>query len=165
MRILDATCGIKGMWYQKHHPLVTFMDKREDVFLSAHKHQKPRTYRVEPDIVCEWKDAPFPDDYFDVVIFDPPHIIWSNSHKEGTVEREYGHLDAGSWQSEIEQGVKRLFEVMKPGGMFILKWCEVTIPVKKIIDLVPYPPLFGTRTGQANKNHWIVFLKYGEPVQ
>ena len=34
----------------------------------------------------------------------------------------------------------------------------------KILDatcaLFPYPPLFGTRTGQANKNHWIVFLKY-----
>jgi|TARA_Y100000034_G_scaffold104223_1_gene130612 hypothetical protein len=32
MRILDATAGFKGIWYQKNHPFVTFMDKRKGTF-------------------------------------------------------------------------------------------------------------------------------------
>jgi len=26
--------------------------------------------------------------------------------------------------------------------------------------LFPYYPLFGTRTGNSNNNHWVLFLKY-----
>jgi hypothetical protein len=159
MKILDATCGYKGMWYQKNHPYVTFMDKRKEEFQSAHLHQKKRTYRINPDVVSEWKNAPFPDEYFDVVLFDPPHIIWSKPHIEGTIEKENGHLDAGDWEQVLQEGITKLFSILKSDGIFILKWCEVKIPVKKIIEMCPYNPLFGTRTGQANKTHWIVFIK------
>ena len=38
MKILDATCGSRGIWYQKNHPFVTFMDKRKEDVLSNHKH-------------------------------------------------------------------------------------------------------------------------------
>jgi len=28
-------------------------------------------YKVKPDIVSTWKDAPFPDEYFDMIVFVP----------------------------------------------------------------------------------------------
>ena len=37
MKILDATCGTKSMWFQKNHPLVTYIDKRNGNFLYWNK--------------------------------------------------------------------------------------------------------------------------------
>jgi len=56
--------------------------------------------------------------------------------------------------------------VLKPEGVFILKWCETSIKIEDIIKLFPYPPIFGNKTMGSNpakndgKNHWLVFLKY-----
>jgi len=148
------------MWYQKNHPYVTFMDKRKETFLSTHQNQKKRTYKVDPDVVSEWKDAPFPDEYFDMIIFDPPHLIWKNEKKESTLDKQHGYFYANEYEKILKEGIDKLFRILKPDGVFILKWCELSVPVKKIIEMCPYPPLFGTRTGQANKTHWIVFIKY-----
>ena len=49
MKILDATCGFKGIWYQKNHPFVTFMDKRNGIQYSNHK-KNPRKIEVKPDV-------------------------------------------------------------------------------------------------------------------
>lgn len=61
MKILDATCGFRGIWYQKNHPFVTFMDKRKgkEKFDNPSTLSRYREYRINPDIVSEWKDAPF----------------------------------------------------------------------------------------------------------
>jgi ubiquinone/menaquinone biosynthesis C-methylase UbiE len=160
MKILDATCGFKGMWYQKNHPLVTYMDKRNEKVHIKTKTNWKRTYNINPDVVSEWKNIPFDDEYFDMVIFDPPHIIRNKNTKEGAIEKEYGRLHTDDWKDVLQQGIKELFRVLKREGVFIFKWCESDKKVDEILKLFPFPPLFGTRTGQSNKNHWIVFLKY-----
>ena len=79
MKILDATCGLKGIWYQKNHPFVTFMDKRYingSKQKSSNKLKDKRVIRITPDVVADWtKHLDFPDDHFDMIIFDPPHMI------------------------------------------------------------------------------------------
>ena len=68
MKILDATCGWREMWFNKNHPLATYLDKREND-------------KIHPDVVADWtKELPFNKDYFDMIVFDPPHII-QNSDK------------------------------------------------------------------------------------
>jgi len=164
MKILDATCGFRGIWYIKKHPLVTYMDKRKCIIDA--KEKNGAIYNINPDVVSEWKDTPFPDGYFDVVIFDPPHkFIHRDSKKKlGVIEQEYGLFYYETWQNEIKTGVAKLFDVLKPGGLFILKWNENMKPVKEVIKLFPYPPAFGTRQNQPIKgvknSHWIFFLKY-----
>ena len=161
MRILDATCGYRGIWYQKKHPLVTYMDKRKCIIDS--KIKNGTRYKINPDVVSEWKDAPFPNEYFDIIIFDPPHkfISKESNRKLGVIEQEYGLLYFENWQTEIRTGVKKLFQLLKPQGMFILKWNEIEKPVKEVIKLFPYKPVFGTRQNQPKKSsHWIFFLKY-----
>ncbi len=138
------------------------MDKRKIKHKSNHPIGKRRNININPDIISEWKNAPFPDNYFDMVIFDPPHLIQKHEHKECSLAKEYGHLDAKTYKREIKEGVDKLFKILKPEGIFILKWCENCVKVEEIIKLIPYPPLFGSNTKSKGHtaNFWIVFLKY-----
>ena len=157
MNILDATCGFKGIWFQKNHPLVVFMDKRNGKQYHVTKNGKKKCTDIKPDIVSEWKDAPFPDGYFDMIIFDPPHIIQNvSSH----LTLDYGNLNPSTWRQDLQIGIKKLFDILKYEGIFIFKWDECNKSIDEVLKLFPYQPLFGTRTGLNNKNLWIVFLKY-----
>ena len=166
MKILDATCGFKGIWYQKNHPFVTFMDKRNGnySFSDGWKYHlaKDRTYKVKPDVVSTWKDAPFPDGYFDMIIFDPPHLIVDRNKKPPAMTQAYGYLYSDNYKQVLKEGMKKLFDILKPEGVFILKWCENSDKVDEIIKLAPYPPLFGSNTKSKGhtQNFWILFIKY-----
>ena len=163
MKILDATCGERGIWFQKNHPFVTFMDKRYETVLSNHKNQKKRKYKIHPDIISEWKNAPFPDNYFDMIIFDPPHLIINRDKPNlSTMDKQYGNLYKDNWRIELKLGIKKLFDILKQEGIFVLKWCENSVKVDEIIKLCPYPPLFGSNTkGRGHTaNFWILFLKH-----
>lgn len=165
IKILDATCGPKGIWYQKNHPFVTFMDIRKgniDNKTKKIKFKDRRRYKINPDVVSEWKDAPFPDNYFDMIVFDPPHIITNRNKKISALAAEYGCLYYDNWRNILQEGIKKLFSILKPEGIFILKWCENSVKVEEIIKLCPYPPLFGSNTKSKGHtaNFWILFLKY-----
>ena len=163
MKILDATAGCRSIWYQKDLPFVTFMDKRNGTFVARSENSKLKDNRykkIKPDIVSEWKDAPFPDESFDMIVFDPPHKIGRRDKKICSLEVSYGMLYADDWRHVLSGGINKLFKLLKPEGFFILKWCETDKPLEEILKLFPYKPLFGTRTGQKNMNHWVVFIKY-----
>ena len=166
MKILDATCGPKGIWYQKNHPFVTFMDKRNGVFNSKisenTKFSSSRRYRINPDVISEWKKAPFPNNYFDMIIFDPPHLIVDRNKKPPALAIEYGCLYKDNYRQVLKEGINKLFDILKPEGVFILKWCENSIKVEDVLKLCPYKPLFGSNTKSKGhtQNFWICFLKY-----
>jgi len=164
MKILDATCGFKGIWYQKNHPFVTFMDIRKGYTgnTDGTKLRNKRYFRLNPDIISEWKDAPFEDNSFDMVIFDPPHLIIDRNSNKSCLALRYGCLYKDDWQKVLREGIKKLFDVLKPNGIFILKWCENSAKVEEIIKLCPYPPLFGSNTKSKGhtQNFWILFLKH-----
>ena len=163
MKILDATCGFRGIWYQKNHPFVTYMDKRKEVILSNHKYQKKRTYKINPNVISEWKNAPFENNYFDLIVFDPPHLIINRDKPIlSTMDKQYGNLYKDNWKQELKQGVKKLFEILKPNGVFILKWCENSVKVDEVFKLFPYKPLFGSNTkGRGHTaNFWVLFIKH-----
>jgi len=165
MKILDATAGFRGIWYQKNHPFVTFMDIRKEKIDSKTKNVKfssRRRWNINPDVVSEWKDAPFPDNYFDMVIFDPPHLLGNKNNKLSALQKEYGYLNKDTWRQEIKQGVGKLFQILKPNGIFVFKWCENSIKVEEVIKLFPYKPLFGSNTKSKGHtaNYWILFIKH-----
>jgi len=165
MKILDATCGFRGIWYQKNHPFVTFMDIKKGNIIRMSEHTKVkdrRFWKCNPDVVSDWKDAPFPDNYFDMIIFDPPHLILERGKKLPNMAEVYGYLYKDTYRQVLQAGIKKLFDILKPEGVFVLKWCENSVPVDEIIKLFPYPPLFGSNTkGKGHTaNFWIIFLKY-----
>ena len=76
--ILDATCGSRTIWFQKDHPMAVYMDCREEhgtVIWKSTKNDSVRTIDVSPDLIADFTDMPFDDNSFDLVVFDPPHLL------------------------------------------------------------------------------------------
>lgn len=47
--ILDACCGSRMFWFDKHNPLALFVDKRSEI-VTAKDRDKIRTIEIKPDI-------------------------------------------------------------------------------------------------------------------
>lgn len=77
MKILDACCGSRMFWWDKQNPEVTFMDKRR----YYEKLKSGHIVNVAPDIQADFTDMPFDDEQFDMVVFDPPHLIHAGKKK------------------------------------------------------------------------------------
>lgn len=71
MKILDACCGSKMFYFDKTNPNVTFMDIRRysDILCDGRK------LEVNPDVIGDFRNMQFSNDEFDLVVFDPPHLI------------------------------------------------------------------------------------------
>ena len=74
----------------------------------------------------------------------------------------YGYLYKDNWNKVLKEGINKLFNILKPEGIFILKWCENSVKVEEVLKLIPYKPLFGSNTKSKGhtSNFWILFLKY-----
>lgn len=151
-QILDACCGPKMFWFDKEHPNTLYMDKREGDFSVSSK-----KVLVTPDLVGDFRDMPFEDETFYLVVFDPPHLLWAG--KKGRLKAAYGDLNKETWKEDIKAGFDECWRVLRPGGTLIFKWSEAQIPKKEVRDLYPAEPLFGNR---RDKTHWVVFFKEAE---
>lgn len=69
--ILDACCGSKMFWWNKRHPAVVYNDNRK----LETKLCDGRKLIIDPDTLCDFRNLPFPDKYFKMVVFDPPHLV------------------------------------------------------------------------------------------
>ena len=149
-RILDACCGSKMFWFNKENDDVVFMDKRqlEDTLCDGRK------LEVNPDIVADFRDMPFPDESFYLVIFDPPHLI--KAGENSWLAKKYGKLDEKKWREDIKKGFEECMRVLKPNGTLIFKWNEEQIKLSEIRKVIDYEPLLGNK---RSKTHWLVFMK------
>ena len=162
--VLDACCSSRMMWLDKTDDRTLFMDRRnEDYWLkpsAAYKNGK--MLKVRPDVVADFTAMPFPDESFWHVVFDPPHII--RKAELGDVTKAYGCLN-GDWESMLAAGFRECFRVLKPNGTLIFKWCEVAIPLERIMALTPEKPLYGHRSGAKAQTHWVAFLKHNDQAE
>ena len=161
--ILDATAGGRGIWCdgQKENDRTLFIDKRErDPGFCG---QPNRYYQVQPDEVEDFRDLPYSDETFDLVVFDPPHTIRQNGMADlkGHVTKKYGALHAETWQDDIRRGFNEFFRVLRPGGTLVFKFADEAADFERVLELAPEPPLFGTRTKQSKQveTRWFVFHK------
>lgn len=163
--ILDATCGGRSIWLpgKKDHYNTLYIDNRE-VSPDEFEH---RNYSVDPDEVQDFRDVPYADKSFNLIVFDPPHKKLSNGMESisGIMNRQYGSLHAQTWQEDLRAGFDELWRVLKPGGTLVFKFAESNIPFDDVICLSPTDPLLGTTT-RNNKNgvetRWFVFYKGGK---
>ena len=156
MKILDACCGSRMFWFDKENPNVTFMDNREleDTLCDGRK------LVIKPNIVGDFRNMPYPNDTFNLVVFDPPHLL--KVGENAWLAKKYGKLNQNTWQEDLKQGFRECFRVLKPDGILIFKWNETDITVSEILKLTTHEPLFGHKSGKLQKTHWIVFSKAGE---
>lgn len=149
-RILDACCGSKMFWFDKNNPDVVFADIRElETTLCD-----GRKLIINPDIKMDFRDMPFEDNSFKLVVFDPPHLV--RAGESSWLRQKYGVLPSDDWQSYIRDGFLECMRVLEKDGILIFKWNEDQIKTSEIIKAIGFQPLFGDK---RSKTHWMVFMK------
>lgn len=151
-RVLDATCGPRSMHFDKAHPGVIYSDAR---VVDLVKSQNQRVL-VAPDVVADFTDLPFPDESFDLVVFDPPH---ASVLETSDIGMQYGTLWGVDWRVLIPGGLRECWRVLAPGGTLVFKWGESKVAIRDVLDLVPeIPPLIGHKTSKTAV--WVLFHKF-----
>lgn len=148
-KILDVCCGSRMFWFDKENPNAIYMDNRqlEDTLCDGRK------LEIKPDIVADFRNIPFSNTSFKLVVFDPPHLI--KVGENSWLAKKYGRLGK-NWKEDLKQGFKECMRVLEQYGVLIFKWNEQQIKLKEILDIIDYEPLFGNK---RDKTHWLVFMK------
>lgn len=168
--ILDACCGPRMFWFDKHHPNTLYIDNRieEKGFIGNRQARE-----IKPDKVMDFRDLKFPDKSFKLVVMDPPHLKnMSKNFLEGERSDQvhqfrlgdtFGYLDKRTWGKDLRKGFKECWRVLDDYGILIFKWNDHDIKVKDLLMVLGRKPLFGHRT-RFSKNgrsgtHWFCFMK------
>jgi hypothetical protein len=153
--ILDPACGAKMFWFDKDNADVIFGDVRSE----THTLCDGRALSVRPDVQMSYSALPFRSGQFEMVVFDPPHLV--NVGASSWMAKKYGRLLSG-WEAELTAGFAECFRVLQTGGTLIFKWNEIQVPVSNVIKLAGASPLFGHKSGKNSKTHWLCFVKGGD---
>lgn len=140
--------------FDKHNKDVLFMDIRThyEELDSGH------VIDVSPDVVGDFRQMPFDDETFHLVVFDPPHLLRAGSNS--WLAKKYGKLNPDTWQEDIAQGFRECMRVLKPNGTLIFKWNEDQVSLPDILKAIDYTPIFGQK---RSKTQWLTFMKT-EPI-
>ena len=159
-QVLDPCCGSRMMWFDKADQRTIFGDLRRETITctdnSRGNASGVRTLQIEPDALMDFRALPFDTCTFNLVAFDPPHLIQAGPRS--WLAAKYGKLGA-DWREDLRKGFAECLRVLKPGGTLVFKWNEGQVRLSEVLALVPIQPLFGQMTGRGLKTHWLVFLK------
>ncbi len=152
--VLDPCCGSRMFWFDPNNPAVAFGDIRNE----EHVLCDGRTLNINPDVPLDFRNLPFKDGNFKLVVFDPPHL--KHAGKKSWIAAKYGVLSE-DWREDIKQGFSECFRVLANEGVLIFKWNEIQIKTSEILSLTGRKPLFGHKSGKRSGTHWICFMKMG----
>lgn len=153
MKILDPTCGSKMFWFDKHEPHTTYTDIRKETLVTKDR-DYTRKIEIDPDTIADFRNLPYRDYSFNLVVFDPPHL--KDLGKTSWLAKKYGRLDKDNWQNDLAQAFTELWRVLALDGVLIFKWSDNQIPFKDVLKLVGHDPIFGDKRGHTR---WFVFIK------
>lgn len=151
--ILDMCCGSRMFYFDKENPNVLFCDIRRERHILC----DGRELDINPDVIADFRNLPFPDKSFEMVIFDPPHLV--RAGENGWQRKKYGALDKESWRDDLAKGFGEAMRVLKPNGILIFKWNETQIKTSEVLALTDYKPAFGHPSGKRSNTHWVTFMK------
>ena len=110
MRVVALECfGLIKMNHTQH----TWIDVKRNLRFTKRKSMLSQT------IVADFRDMPFDDETFNLVVFDPPHLLWAG--QKSFMRAQYGQLDLLTWRLDLQQGFEECFRVLKTGGTLIFK--------------------------------------------
>lgn len=152
-QILDPCCGSRMFWFDKSNPDVLFADIRNE----EHTLCDGRKLNVNPDEILDFRDMPYDDGSFNLVVFDPPHL--NVAGPQSWMAKKYGKLDKLTWKDDLAKGFDECWRVLSIGGTLIFKWNETQIKLKEVLSCFSQKPLFGHTTTHNLKTYWVVFYK------
>lgn len=150
--ILDACCGSRMFWFNRTNPNVLFADIRSE----THTLCDGRPLEIKPDVEMDFTDMPFKDNTFNMVVFDPPHLL--ELGKNTWMAQKYGVL-LPTWETDLRAGVSECMRVLKSNGTLIFKWNEAQITLNQVLKAIKIKPLFGHVTGKHGRTIWLCFMK------
>lgn len=115
-----------------------------------------RKLEIKPDIVADFRNIPFNNNTFSMVVFDPPHLL--KVGENSWLAKKYGKL-SDTWSQDLKQGFNECMRVLKPYGTLIFKWNEQQIKLSEVLKCFSNKPIFGNKRADT---HWLVFMKVGE---
>lgn len=148
--ILDACCGSRMFWFDKNNPMVDFMDIRNETCVLS----DGQLCIVDPNIIGDFTNMPFPDKTYKLVVWDPPHLVWAG--KASNLYKMFGKLE--DWRSELKKGFDECMRVLDDYGVLVFKWSDTQLKVKSIIKAIGCQPLFGHKT--SRHTIWMCFMKF-----
>ncbi len=148
-KILDACCGSRMFWFDKKNPDVIFADNREVETTLC----DGRSLVVKPDIKMDFRDMPYEDNSFKVVVFDPPHLCHAGTGS--WLGQKYGILPR-DWSTYLKSGFDECMRVLEPDGLLVFKWNEDQIKLYEVLKIFEVKPLLGDQRG---KTRWLLFMK------
>jgi len=162
--ILDVCCGPQYFYYNKDHPGLVTMDIREvDETIYPDNPKERKKIIVSPDYVADFRNIPFDDESFNLVIFDPPHLKWTSP--KSIMGKSYGVLNSATWAMDIQLGFVECMRVLKIDGVLIFKWNDHDISTKELLQAIPYKPIFGNKDHKGRSTtHWLIFMKESKLV-
>jgi tRNA G10 N-methylase Trm11 len=169
--ILDATAGNRSMYTNKYSENIVYLDRQRELY-------------IKPTIFADSQQLPFKDKSFDIILFDPPHQ-WASGEKIPVYGAPYrkkilltmgtkGHTYYGVEQYKnkrqliryIYQSQKEFKRVLKDDGVLMLKWCEVEIPLDRLLqvfadwrELMRIPVKSQFQTMGEKQTYWVMMEK------
>lgn len=150
------------MWFDRKDNRAVYVDRRRETVTEILPGRNQEVV-INPDILADFSNLPFPDDTFALVVMDPPHV--QREEMLGNITKRYGCLN-GDWREILKKGFAECFRVLRPEGTLIFKWSEVQFPLKDILTLaLPNKPLFGHQSGKRMNTHWVAFIKPNDQAE
>ncbi|MCI1635185.1 hypothetical protein [Bifidobacterium sp.] len=84
--VLDPASGGRMFWFDKRDDRVLFGDVRDESWELC----DGRRFDVKPDQLMDYRELPFPDASFRMVVLDPPHL--ENVGATSYMAKKYGRL-------------------------------------------------------------------------
>lgn len=141
-KILDVCCGSRMFWFDKENPDTIFADNREVETTLC----DGRKLLIKPDIKMDFRNMPFEDNVFKVIVFDPPHLKQAGS--ESWLAKKYGVLPK-DWKTYLKAGFDECMRVLEPDGILIFKWNEEQIKLNDVLKEFGKKPLLGDQRGKT----------------
>lgn len=146
MKILDLSAGNRAIWFDKKHPLATYLDKRAE---------------VNPDIICDTRSIPDSvGSGYDLIVWDPPHV---NCGPNSNMSRVYGHHTTAEILDLLHRTAVEAHRVSRGNALMALKWNTHDIKLKRVFELIGdwWEPLFGhlTKDGPRSQTYWIMLKR------
>ena len=156
--ILDACCGMRYMWYNKHHPNTLYIDirKEEKGFIK----DCPEVC-IKPDIQADFTDLPkeIKEHKFKLIVWDIPHF--KSRKLTGVLLKKFGSLHPETWPYDVNKGFKELWGILDNYGVLIMKFSDYHVKFDAILDVIPEKPLFYNKNNSkgVSETRWFCFMK------
>ena len=151
-KILDPCCGSRMFHFDKQNTDVVYGDIRKETHVLC----DGRVLEIDPDVEMDFRNIPFADGSFKLVVFDPPHLIRAGD--KSWLKLKYGKL-GDNWENDLRIGFEECFRVLVDEGVLIFKWNETQIKLSEILKLTERKPVFGHPSGKRSNTHWVTFFK------